>query len=127
MSKSSYNVYDFTESLGRAGIALADIERVWAAWGHSPEDYGSWEGGFLLAMKDGRVAYVWGWCDTTGWGCQDGGGVEWVDGLKGGAIVAGEEPTPEGASVPPGLEWDSEPADLNEALKKPDPEAEVVR
>jgi hypothetical protein len=25
-----------------------------------------------VKLKDGSFAYVSGWCDTTGWGCQDG-------------------------------------------------------
>ena len=33
----------------------------------------TWTGGFVLKLKDGRFAYLTGWCDYTGWGCQDGG------------------------------------------------------
>jgi hypothetical protein len=53
-------------------ITRENIETVHYAWGRSPEGYGSWEGGFILELKDGRFATIEGWCDTTGWGCQDG-------------------------------------------------------
>lgn len=35
-------------------------------------DYAEWEGQLLARLKDGRYIFVGGWCDTTGWGCQDG-------------------------------------------------------
>jgi hypothetical protein len=76
---SSYTVYDFSESLDRAGISERSVDSVIAAWGDSTEGYGQWEGGFLMKMKDDRYAYVWGWCDTSGWGCQDGAEVEYYD------------------------------------------------
>jgi hypothetical protein len=28
---------------------------------------------WIVAMKDRTYAFVSGWCDYTGWGCQDGG------------------------------------------------------
>lgn len=72
----SYSTYDFTESVDRAqaeyGFALADIAEVVAAHGGSSEGGGEWSGGFLLRLKDERYAYLSGWCDYTGWGCQDG-------------------------------------------------------
>ena len=49
---NSYSLFDFTESLNRVGIQGADVERVVAAWGYSPEGYGSWEGGFVMWLKD---------------------------------------------------------------------------
>jgi hypothetical protein len=67
--------YDLTESLNKAGINPDYVDRVLYAWGHGDEGYAEWEGGFILSLKDGRYVYVWGWCDTSGWGCQDGGGV----------------------------------------------------
>jgi hypothetical protein len=117
---SEYASYDYQESLKASNIDPTDVERVIAAWGlHG--DYSEWEGGFILAMKDGRFAYVWGWCDTTGWGCQDGGGVKWFDTEPdrtilrgtpqhmGGYLEAlsGEEPKANKA------DWDEAPADLN--------------
>lgn len=67
----SYTSYDFTETLGGCGIDREDVKRVIWAWGIGG-DYAEWEGGFLLEMKNGTFAYIDGWCDTTGWGCQDG-------------------------------------------------------
>jgi hypothetical protein len=80
---STYATYDLSESLDiarsreGANISREDIETVHYAWGYSPEGYGSWEGGFILELKDGRFATLTGWCDTTGWGCQDGVEVEY--------------------------------------------------
>lgn len=72
----SYTVYDFSESLDRLnavdhGFAREDVRGCLAAWGETG-DMAEWEGGFLLLLRDGRAAYLTGWCDTTGWGCQDG-------------------------------------------------------
>jgi hypothetical protein len=73
----SYSLYDFTESIDRSSIDVHDILKVCAAWGGSPEGFGSWEGGFLIELRNrglrpSRFLYLTGWCDTTGWGCQDG-------------------------------------------------------
>lgn len=83
----AYDLYDFTESVRIAGIQEHAIEKVYAAWGFSPEGFGSWNGGFLLLLKDGRSAYVHGWCDTTGWGCRDGAEVHYFDGLPDQEVV----------------------------------------
>jgi hypothetical protein len=86
----SYTTSDFDECV-KCGIRDAengvviqreDIARVIAAWGHGEgmggDDAGhyrysedgatEWKGGFLCALHDGRFAYIWGWCDYTGWG-----------------------------------------------------------
>jgi len=116
----SYATYDFTESLDRVALKPADIAMIVAAWGIGDgqgEDAGhyrwsddgvtEWSGGFLMRLNDGRFAYVTGWCDFTGWGCQDGAEITYydaqpsLDSLKGG-------PAPD--------EWDHEPADLNRWL-----------
>lgn len=68
---SHYTRYDFSETLGRASLSPAP-KSVIAAWGISPEGWGSWSGGFLLELENNTVVYLEGWCDTTGWGCQDG-------------------------------------------------------
>ncbi len=67
----SYSIFDFSESVLGAGIGEDTIVKVEAAWGEHG-DYAEWEGGFLLKMKDDSWIYLSGWCDTTGWGCQDG-------------------------------------------------------
>ena len=124
----SYAVSDFTESLSRVGVRAADIERVESAWGkgneseegighykHSEDTGTEWSGGFLLRMKDDSYVYITGWCDYTGWGCQDGAQV----------YRFGERPTrevllaaakDEYGDVPPDSEWDVEPSDLNRWL-----------
>lgn len=84
---------------------------LWAA-GESPEGFGSWEGAFVLKLADGGYAFVFGWCDTTGWGCQDDAYL----------YRFADHPTPEqlraawademGASDFP-RDGDQDPADLN--------------
>jgi hypothetical protein len=69
---AEFTSYDFSESVAQAtGFDMGDIESAIAAWGQHGDD-AEWTGGFLLKLKDGRFAYIEGWCDTTGWGCQDG-------------------------------------------------------
>lgn len=97
----SYTTYDFKESLERApplGLSASDVAEVVAAWGRTG-DYAEWEGGFLLRLKDGRHAYLSGWCDTTGWGCQDGIDVHFY------------QERPEPLAIAP-EEWDDHPVDL---------------
>lgn len=67
---NEYAIDDFIESL--SSLDRTDIRKVLYAWGESPEGGGSWEGGFILQLKNGKLACVTGWCDYTGWGCQDG-------------------------------------------------------
>ena len=69
----SYDLYDFTESLNVAGVEPTRVEHCALAFGDSPEGYGSWHGGFVCHTRSGAPwVFVFGWCDTTGWGCQDG-------------------------------------------------------
>jgi hypothetical protein len=68
-----YDLYDFTESLAVAGVEQSRVEHCSLGFGWSPEGYGSWEGGFVCHTRTGKPwLFVFGWCDTTGWGCQDG-------------------------------------------------------
>lgn len=81
----SFTTDDFTECLAcafrDATFAADQVERVIAAWGRgdgagrdaghprwSDHSATEWRGGFLVALKDGRSAYVTGWNDYTGWG-----------------------------------------------------------
>jgi hypothetical protein len=67
-----YANHDFIETLKRAKSELpCKPLRVLNAWGEKG-DYAEWEGGFVLWLEDNTYAYMEGWCDTTGWGCQDG-------------------------------------------------------
>lgn len=82
----SFSTYDFDETLRGTSIERTDIKRVVAAHGVTEAGCcdacgGEWSGGFLLEMKDGKFVYVHGWCDYTGWGCQDGTGRKDLDAI----------------------------------------------
>ena len=130
----SYATYDFSESLSRVGIEKAEIEKVLAAWGQGDgqgQDAGhykwaedgvtDWFGGFLAQLKDGTFVYITGWCDYTGWGCQDGAYLyrfttrPSVEEMKA-AAKADTENYYGGDKEPAESEWDIEPADLNRWL-----------
>lgn len=101
-----YALADFTESLDRVSISREDIVEVEAAWGVSDGGYSEWSGGFLLRMRP-DYPYPWmyltGWCDTTGWGCQDGAELTPLDEIS--------EDICE--KLAPDATWDRFPADLN--------------
>lgn len=105
----SYALYDFTESMDRSTIVPDLIESVVAAWGSSEEGYGQWSGGFIMKLKDGRFAYLTGWCDTTGWGCQDGASISYFESCP--DYKTFKEEYSEDL-----IEWDEAPADLNKWL-----------
>ncbi len=103
----SYAVYDFSETLKGVGIERDSVKRVAAAWGESGT-CAEWDGGFLIELNDGRWAYVSGWCDTTGWGCQDGTDVKWFDAEpKLHDLNTKAEPA----------EWENDPADCNRYVR----------
>lgn len=105
----SYTTYDFSETLSGCGIQREDVARVEAAWG-TQGDYAEWDGGFVIRMKDGRRLYLTGWCDTTGWGCQDGTEM---------SELSGDElpNNPSGNWRESPADWDMEPADLNRFIE----------
>jgi len=39
---------------------------------HKEGYLGDWDGCVVVRLNDGRYAACSGWCDYTGWGCQDG-------------------------------------------------------
>ncbi len=103
----AYDLYDFTASVERSNIEENDIKHVKAAWGYG-DCCAEWSGGFLLELKDGRWLYLTGWCDTTGWGCQDGIDETYFD----------TEPTLESLHAEGGDKaWDIEPNDLNRQIE----------
>ncbi len=117
----SYTTEDFSESLRRVDeFDKKHITRVLAGWGHgtgmgtdtghgwSTESASDWQGGWLLEMNDGRFVYLSGWCDYTGWGCQDGVNVQWFD-----SRPDLESLRAKGDDWPQLEAWDIEPADLN--------------
>lgn len=96
----TYSVYDFSESLNQAkGFSQPDIAECVASWGETGDD-NEWSGGFLLKLKDGRFAYLTGWCDYTGWGCQDGAETTFFD------------KEPDRTSLESGKSWDEKPNDI---------------
>ena len=119
----SYTTIDFAESLNRVQINPSAIETVIAAWGGgdgqgtdsgpgwSAEGVTEWYGGFLLRLKDGRHAYVYGWCDYTGWGCQDGAEVKFYDECP---ALIDIKASSEYSTQP--HDWDESPDDLNRWL-----------
>jgi hypothetical protein len=106
----SYDLYDFTESLGN--IDVADIEHVASAWGEQG-DYAEWQGGFLMQMKDSRWCYITGWCDTSGWGCRDGREEFFFDHRP------DYDELHAVASETPIDGWGDDPADLNKYIANP--------
>jgi hypothetical protein len=73
----SFSIYDFQETLKGESIERTDIKKIIEAYGVTEpaccdDCGGEWAGGFLLHMKSGKYIFVTGWCDYTGWGCQDG-------------------------------------------------------
>jgi hypothetical protein len=103
-----YTLYDLSESVDRSEVGKDDIKQIAAAWGDGPGG-SEWTGGFLMELKDGRWLYLTGWCDYTGWGCQDGIEEKYFDAK------------PELDSLTKDLEdwqtkpekWDIDPVDLN--------------
>lgn len=102
-----YCTNDFEESLKQVKLE-APVVKVIKAWGKadSGDDtdccHMDWSGGFLLELQNGRFAYLSGWCDYTGWGCQDGAEVIHADSVADLKL--------------PDKKWDENPADLNKWL-----------
>lgn len=113
---STYTNTDFVESMRQTDLQPADVRVVWAAWGEAGS-YSEWSGGFLLITTSDQYVYVTGWCDTTGWGCQDGVEVKKFDrpvttDELGENAQVGEYPYRKLAST----DWDLMPSDLNLTL-----------
>ena len=68
------NDYDLKTILGYEGIKEEAVKKVMACV-FGENDGPSWH--YILQMKDGRYVYLTGWCDYTGWGCQDGSDSGW--------------------------------------------------
>lgn len=104
----SYTVYDFTETLPFPREDVAHVEAAWGVCG----DCSEWEGGFVVRLKDGKRFYISGWCDTTGWGCQDGTDCVELTGL--GLPKLDRASWQEAVSD---ADWDMDPADLNQYIQ----------
>jgi hypothetical protein len=117
VSGSTYDLYDFTESLNIAGVPKGRIEYCSFAFGDSPEGWGSWHGGFVCHTRTGSPwLFVFGWCDTTGWGCQDGAwAVEFQEEPDKDAIIVAWKDQMYGD--PPLEDGDHAPIDINRYLR----------
>ena len=61
-------VFEFVQTLVgldtlNHGLTHQDIVRVEAAWGYIDGDF-YWMGGFVVSLRDGRRAYLEGFCDS---------------------------------------------------------------
>jgi hypothetical protein len=109
----STDIRNLEESLDRLNFfehrILSDaVEAVVAAWGHRGAG-AEWEGGFLLKLKDGRFAYLTGWCGPKGWDSQDGISIQFFECRPAFHLLA-----PHGQSDL----WRENPADLNHHLHR---------
>jgi hypothetical protein len=60
---------DEKTGLVSAGFDVENIARVFAVWeGENDEDGWRW----ILGLNDGRIVYLYGSCDYTGWDCRSG-------------------------------------------------------
>lgn len=113
---SSYALDDFRASLDRVDLPSKPV-RVVAAWGDVPDreggTLGDWSGGFVLALESKEFAYVTGWCDYSGWGCQDGADVVLSTNEFNLEEIAEAQDQPWLAKI----KWDMEPIDLNRWLQ----------
>jgi len=67
MATIDYDLDACLEYNPQEGITPDTIDRVLAVW-QGENDGDSWR--WVLALTDGRFAYVNGWCDYTGWDCR---------------------------------------------------------
>ena len=98
----SYSVNDFSETLVVLDIPLKNVLKVIAAWGEIG-DWAEWKGGFVLQTTTDYV-YISGWCDTSGWGCQDG------------TDISHFTTSPTLTELEHNKEWDINPKDVNKWL-----------
>jgi hypothetical protein len=103
-----YCTNDFEESLKQVHLEAKPV-KVIKAWGRAEDAdvccHMDWSGGFVMELANGRYAYLSGWCDYTGWGCQDGAEIITADSLDALDIP--------GKHYENDIAWDENPADLN--------------
>lgn len=113
MTKAYYHRYDFSESVQRVTFSNRPVKCLYA-WGTGEEDGGStWSGGFVIELANGTVALLCGWCDYTGWGCQDGAWVYEFLSVELAQKHLSESTDYNEKQFPPISEWDKEPFDIN--------------
>lgn len=110
-----FTLKDFKETLACVerdyGLRLR-IKKVVAAWG--VHDVGNiWSGGFLFQLDNDRETWVYitGWCDYTGWGCQDGAEVHAYNSHP----ILRDLPKWPHTGIDAVVDW--EPADLNRYVR----------
>lgn len=69
MEESRLNDYDLKQIMEYENVKKEDVKEVLACI-FGENDGPGWH--YILEMKDGSYIYLTGWCDYTGWGCQDG-------------------------------------------------------
>lgn len=116
----SYTNYDFSETVNHVDspIKMEQVKEVLFAYGDSQEGYGQWAGGFIMRLNDGRIILITGWCDTSGWGCQDG--INWVElgsGIDGWDAEIKRQNNIMWTNMPELEKWDDTPADLNRLVR----------
>lgn len=110
----SYSTCDFKYSIqggyGGGKPLPSKPVKVLYAYGGVDEDGkccndcgGEWSGGFVVQLENSKLAHVTGWCDYTGWGCQDGGDHTIHDDIS---------------SIEVKPFWDKDPVDLNGELPR---------
>jgi len=67
---SRLNDYDFRECLKYAPFNKEDVKDILAMVAGGA-DGDAWH--YIVELKNGKFGYITGWCDYTGWGCQEGG------------------------------------------------------
>ncbi len=104
---STYSLNDFAESLQRVKLPSPPFEVI-RSWGEGYQPGQEWSGGFVMKLADGTFAYLSGWCDYTGWGCQDGAHITLSPTIEGLDIGSNLHQQPPSESS-----WDESPSDLN--------------
>jgi hypothetical protein len=108
-------VFEFVQTLVgldalNHGLTYQDIARVEAAWGYIDGDF-YWMGGFIVSLRDGRRAYLEGFCDSDE--LAVGAAVN-VDMLQRDTPHEGVARRVGGRSLP----WELAPQRLNEYLRQ---------
>jgi hypothetical protein len=63
--------YNWTEVFAARSIDVDAIQHIAVIW-EDRGDFAEWSGALIGVFNGGRWFSASGWCDTTGWGCQDG-------------------------------------------------------
>lgn len=115
----TYTTYDFHESLQRVKLPSPPVECL-RAWGRCNEGGTEWSGGFIIRLQDGQFAYISGWNDYTGWGCQDGVHVTYAPTVKKLDLLDTTSdpnyPWSQHQELEPNDTWDEQPVDINKYI-----------